>query len=174
MATRRVGRRAPLVSGLGPIAESISRTMGQRNTGYGNPRPLSIPQQAYTGQAPLTPITGGYAAVIVPASGTATAYCGPQGVGTVWYPQAVAISTTTGANDAATCALFLSPFTNTSMSLAPSSQIGGQSYAGGGDTIGIAVPPVRNGYYIIAVWSNATHNDLASLQVYGNQQALSA
>jgi hypothetical protein len=172
MATRRIGRRAPLVSGLGPIAESISRTMGQRNRGYTNPRPLSIPQGAYRGQAPATPITGGYASVIVPASGTATAFCGPQGIGTIWYPQAAAISTTTGATDASTCALYLSPFTNTSMSLAPSTQIGGQSYAGGGDTIGLAVPPVRNGYYLIAVWTGAKSGDVAALQVYGTQRAL--
>jgi len=170
---RRVTRRAPLVSGLGPLVNSIRRTQSQRNIGYSNPRPMSVSQAAYQFQAPLTPITGGYAAVTV-KSGTATAFCGPAGVGTVWYPQAVAISTTTGANDASTCALYLSPFENTSTALAPSTQIGGQSYAGGGDTIGVAVPPMRNGYYIIAVWSNATNGDVAALQVYGTQQALSA
>src|SRR5215469_8372454 len=170
---RRLVRRATRVSGLQPIAQSIVRGMSQRNVGYSNPRPAAIPQQAYRYQAPVTPITGGYAVATV-KSGTATAFCGPQGVGTVWYPQAVAISTTTGANDSSTCALYLSPFENTSSALAPSTQIGGQSYAGGGDTIGIAVPPIRNGYYIIAVWTAANNGDVAALQVYGTQQALTA
>jgi len=169
---KRLVRRATRVAGLTPIAQSIARTQSQRNTGYSNPRPATVPQQAYQGAAPLTPITGGYAAATVSAAGTATAYCGPMGVGTVWYPQAAAISTTSGANDTSTCSLYLSPFENTSKALAPSTQIGGQSYAGGGDTIGLAVPPMRNGYYIIAVWAGGNPGDVAALQVYGTQQAL--
>jgi len=174
MATRRMTRRAPAVWGLGPIAASISSSMSQRNRGYANPRPATIPQQAYIRPAPRTPITGGYAAVTVTAGGTATAFVGPQGVGTVWYPQAAAISTTTGATDASTCALYLSPFTNTSTGLTPSTQIGGQSYAGGGDTVGLAVPPIRNGYYIVAVWTGAKAGDVAAVAVYGTQQALAS
>ena len=174
MASRRVTRRAPRVSGLAPIVNSIRRTQSQyRPVRYANPRPASIPQMQY-GMGPRTAITGGYAAKVVPASGTVTVFCGPQGVGTVWYPQAAAISTTTGANDASTCVLYLSPFENSSTSLAASTQIGGQSYAGGGDTIGLAVPPLWPGYYIVAVWSGATVGDLAALQVYGTQQVLAS
>jgi hypothetical protein len=160
---------APAAAGLRPVAESIARTMSQRRTSYTNPRSPTIPVQAYRTPVP-TGIIGGYAAQVVPASGSVTIRCGPQGTGTIWYPQAVAISTTTGANDTSTCALYLSPLPNGSVVV--TTQIGGQSYAGGGDTIGVAVPPMWPGYFIIAVWSGATVGDLAALQVYGSQTTL--
>lgn len=168
---RRIVRVAPVSSGLMPIAQSISRTMSQRNVGYGNRRGGTIAQGAFTGSQ-KTVITGGYAALVVPASGSVTVRVGPQGTGTIWYPQAASISTTTGANDASTCALYLSPLE--SGPLIPSTQIGGQSYAGGGDTIGLAVPPLWPGYFIIAIWTGATSGDLAALAVYGSQQVLTA
>jgi hypothetical protein len=169
---RRIVRRAPAVRGLAPLAQSVARTRSQVNRGFANWQAATIPQGAYVA-GPRTPITGGYAAKTVPASGIVTIYCGPMGLGTIWYPQAVAISTTTGANDASTCALYLSPLEN-GPTLAPSTQIGGQSYAGGGDTIGLAVPPLWPGLFIVAQWTGATQGDLASLQVYGQQSALSA
>ena len=141
------------------------------NLGFARRAAASTPQGAYTGSQ-QTLITGGYAAVTVKADGTATAKVGPQGVGTVWYPQAAAISTTTGANDASTCALYLTPLENGAQ--VPATQIGGQSYAGGGDSIGLAVPPMWAGYFIVAVWSGAVSGDLASLAVYGTQQVLTA
>ena len=176
---RRIVRKAPAVRGLGTIAQSISRTMGQRNTGYSNPRPATIPQGAFSRPGPITPITGGYAAVTLDFSGGGRAFCGPQGVGTVWYPQAVAVATTSGAGDNSTVSLFISPMLSHDLNgllfvQELQMQIGGQSYAGGGDTIGIAVPPMRNGYYIICIWSGGTENDLASFQVYGNQTVLMA
>jgi hypothetical protein len=81
------------------------------------------------------------------------------------------IGTTTGVNDASTCSLYLSPLMAAS-SLASLPQLGGQSYAGGGDTIGLSIPPVHPGHFIIAIWSNAHNGDLATLTVYGDQQAL--
>lgn len=135
-------------------------------------RPPTIPQGAYT-QAPQTVITGGYVAGLIPASGTLVLAVGPAGVGTVWYPQSASISTTTGANDASTCAIYLSPLVNGG-SPPPSTQIGGQSYAGGGDTIGLPVPPIRPGQFVYAVWSGANPGDLAALQVYGQQGTLAA
>ena len=170
MGARRLIRTAPAAGGLGPLAQSISRTMSQRNRGFQRGRPASTDPRDYTGGQSL-PITGGYAAKVVPASGTVTIYAGPQGLGTVWYPQAAAISTTTGANDVSTCALYLSPLENGTV-LAPSTQIGGQSYAGGGDTIGLAVPPLWPGLFIVAQWTGATVGDLAALQIYGQQRAL--
>jgi hypothetical protein len=166
----RLARRVPGASGLAPLAQSIGRTRSQRNVGFTMRRPPSTAPGDYQGSQP-TVITGGYAAKVVPAGGIVTIYCGPMGLGTVWYPQAVAISTTTGANDASTCALYLSPLQN-GANLAPSTQIGGQSYAGGGDTIGIAVPPLWPGTFLIAQWTGATVGDLAALQVYGQQRAL--
>lgn len=169
---KRLVRRVPGASGLGPLAQSIARTRSQRNVGFTIRRTGSVPPGHYQGSQRTT-ITGGYAAKIVPSSGIVTIYCGPMGLGMVWYPQAVAISTTTGANDASTCTLYLSPLQNGSQ-LAPSTQIGGQSYAGGGDTIGIAVPPIRPGLFIIAQWTGAKAGDLAALQVYGEQSAMVA
>jgi hypothetical protein len=168
---KRLIRSVPLIRGLAPIAQSVARGMSQSNQGFANRQPATIPQGAYTGQQE-TVIVGGYAAVVVSAGGTATAKVGPAGVGTVWYPQAAAISTTTGANDASTCALYLTPLENGPQ--VPSTQIGGQSYAGGGDTIGLAVPPMWPGYFIVAVWAGGTAGDLASLAVYGTQRALVA
>ena len=169
---RRLTRRVPGASGLMPIRQSIARTQSQRNVGFTMRRAASTAPGQYQGSQ-ATVITGGYAAKVVPASGVVTIYCGPAGLGMTWYPQAVAISTTTGANDASTCALYLSPLQN-GATLAPSTQIGGQSYAGGGDTIGIAVPPLWPGMFIIAQWTGAKTGDLAALQVYGQQRALIA
>jgi hypothetical protein len=170
--TKRLTRRVPGASGLAPLAQSIGRGRSQRNVGFTIARPPSLAPGQYQGRQ-ATAITGGYAARVVPAGGIVTVYCGPMGLGTVWYPQAVAISTTTGANDASTCALYLSPLQNGS-TLAPSTQIGGQSYAGGGDTIGVAVPPMWAGLFIVAQWTGAKVGDLAALQVYGQQKTLTA
>lgn len=127
-------------------------------------RPASLPIEGYTTPR-RTMITGGYAASLVASNGTAAVQIGPQGVGTVWYPASVAIATTSGAADVSTCALYIGP-------LALLTQIGGQSYAGGGDVIGISVPPVYPGYFLVAVWTGAKSGDLASMTVYGAMDAL--
>ena len=167
MTSRRVTRRTAGVSGLGPLLQSIRGSQGKSLAPVTPLRaPQSVPQQSYT-QVVRTPIAGGYGALVVPSSGTVTVMVGPQGVGTVWYPQSAAIATTTGANDNSTCALYLGP-------KGLQTQIGGQSYAGGGDSIGLAVPPMWPGYFIWAVWTGAKAGDLASLAVYGQQDSLSA
>jgi hypothetical protein len=169
---RRLGRRVPLVSGLAPIRNSIARTQSQINRGFARYAPATTPQGSYLAGQP-TVITGGYASKLVPGSGTLTIYVGPMGVGTVWYPQSVAIATTTGAADASTCTVYLSPLQNGPV-VAPTTQIAGQSYAGGGDTIGLAVPPMWPGTFIVAQWSGANPGDLASMQIYGQQRTLTA
>jgi len=168
----RISTRAPLVRGLQPIAQSIARTASQINRGFTHGVQAPTPQQAYTGHQ-TTLLIGGYAAKVVPIGGSVTVMVGPQGVGTVWYPQAIAVSTTTGAADNSTCAAYLSPLQNGSV-LAPITQIVGQSYAAGGDTIGIAVPPLWPGYFLIVVWTGAHVGDLAAMTVYGSQSALVA
>lgn len=127
-------------------------------------RPYSAPMQQYTGRA-RTAIANGYGAATVSGSGTATVTVGPQGVGTVWYPMSAAISTTSGANDTSTCTLYLAPAQQPQLII-------GQSYAGGGDSLGLGVPPLPPGYYIIAVWTGGHSGDLATLAVYGTQDAL--
>ncbi len=162
---RRVVRRAPSVQGLGPLARSISGSI-QNSTRPATSltRPASVPVHFYQGRI-RTPISAGYAAVTIASDGTATAYVGPQGLGTIWYPQAAAIATSTGAADTSTCTIYLGPE-------GLQTQVGGQSYAGGGDTIGLAVPPLWNGYFIWAKWAGGTAGALATLTIYGEMDSL--
>src|SRR5215469_9035195 len=127
-------------------------------------RPQSHPVFQYT-QPVQTNIANGYGTALVGASSAATVTVGPQGLGTVWYPQSAAIATTTGPNDASTCQLYIGPIGLLQL-------ISGTSYAGGGDSIGLSVPPVTPGYFIVAVWAGAKPGDIASLAVYGSQTAL--
>ena len=127
-------------------------------------RPGTIGVEQYARRV-RSPLTGGYGTGTVSAGGAATVTLGPQGTGTVWYPQQCAIATTTGANDASTCTLFVGP-------LALLTQIGSQSYAGGGDSIGLAVPALFPGYFLVAVWAGGHAGDLAALTVYGLMDTL--
>jgi hypothetical protein len=170
---RRVKRVAPL-GGIPPeIARIIARNKNYsywtRGVEFRAPTRPAPAQGHYRGRA-TTPIPNGHSSAVV-AAGAATVYVGPMGTGTVWFPTMAVIGTTTGAADTSTCSLYLSPLM-AAASLASLPQLGGQSYAGGGDTIGLSLPPVHPGTYIIAVWKNATNNDLATLTVYGDQQAL--
>jgi hypothetical protein len=127
-------------------------------------RPATVPISSYT-QPVRTPLAGGYGTAIVSAGGAATVQLGPAGVGTVWYPASAAIATTTGAADTSTCALYIGP-------LAALTQIGSQSYAGGGDSLGLPVPSMFPGYFLVAVWAGGHPGDLAALTVYGQQDTL--
>lgn len=127
-------------------------------------RTYSAPITRYTARA-TTPIANGYGTATVSAGGAATITIGPAGLGTVWYPQSAAIATTTGAADTSTCALYVGPIGTQTL-------IGGQSYAGGGDSVGLAVPPLYPGYFITAIWSGGHSGDLATLTLYGQQDAL--
>ena len=151
------------------IPAELLRIIGAENQKATKPvipvrRPQSLPIGQYTGSA-QTPIANGYGVTIVGANGQATVTVGPQGLGTVWYPQTAAIATTTGANDSSTCQLYFGPTALLQL-------ISGTSYAGGGDSIGLPVPPMTPGYYIVAVWSGGHAGDQASLAVYGSQTAL--
>ena len=166
MASRRIQRLTPAPRIAPLIGQAIARSQNRALAArHSMPRPGTIGMENYVTPR-RTPIAGGYGSAIV-AAGTATVKVGPMGVGTVWYPQAAAIATTTGANDTSTCALYLGP-------LGLQTLIGGQSYAGGGDSIGLAVPPLWNGYFIWAVWTGATNGDLATLTIYGEQDSLHA
>lgn len=127
-------------------------------------RPQSLPVGQYTSRA-QTPIANGYGVTQVAVGGSATVTVGPQGLGTVWYPVSAAVATTTGANDSSTVQLYSGPLGQLQL-------ISGTSYAGGGDSIGLGGTPLTPGYYIVAVWSGGHAGDLASLAVYGTQDAL--
>lgn len=141
-----------------------------RNHGFAKVAKGARPQYAYTGRQRI-PLQQSLSAVV--ASGAATVKLGPMGVGTIWYPRAAIISTTTGATDASTCAVYLSPLQN-GATLVPTSQLLAQSYAGGGDVLGISTPPMWPGYFIVAIWAGAVNGDQASLILQGEQDVLIA
>ncbi|HEY1672513.1 MAG TPA: hypothetical protein VGG50_07335 [Streptosporangiaceae bacterium] len=111
------------------------------------------------------PLTGGQGTAKVSSGGTATVSIGPQGLGTVWYPAAANLATTTGAADNSTCIVYLGP-----APIAVNQQ--GQSYSGGGDTIGLSVPSLTPGALLTAVWSGGHAGDTATLNIVGTMDAL--
>ena len=113
-----------------------------------------------------TSIPNAYAQAVVGAGGTASCQVGPAGVGTVWYPVSAAIATTSGAADGSTCTLYFGPLGLLSLVI-------GQSYAGGGDSLGLGVPAMSPGYFIVAIWTGAKAGDVATLNVIGTQDVLS-
>jgi hypothetical protein len=99
------------------------------------------------------------------AGGTATVQLGPQGVGARWYLTQANVFTSTGPNDVSTVALYLGAAVLANL-------LGGSSYAGGQDTIGLNVRPLTPGDFVTAVWSGAHNGDTATLVLYGEQDAL--
>lgn len=111
------------------------------------------------------PIAGnGISQGIISGSGAASVSVGPSGLGTRWYPQSVAIATKTGAADASTATVYLGAVV--------ASNIVGQSYAGGGDSVGLAVPMMQPGDLLTVVWASGHPGDWASIQVVGDLEAL--
>jgi hypothetical protein len=49
---------------------------------------------------------------------------------------------------------------------------GGQSYAGGGDTVALSVPSMSPGQLLIAVWSGAIPGAIAAMNIIGTMDAL--
>jgi len=125
----------------------------------------SVPIGSYTGRHRGLTLTGGQVQGRIAADGTATIRVGPQGLGNVWYPAQATISTTTGANDVSTCKIFLG-------SIGVSNNMVGQSYAGGGDTVALAVPPLSPGELLIAVWAAGTPGDICTMNIIGTMDAL--
>ena len=121
-----------------------------------------VPIRRY-GQRARAPIgNNGIDQTVIAAGGAGTASVGPQGWGTRWYPQQVTIATATGPNDTSTVTFYLGAIA--------SSQIVGTSSAGGGDTIGLAVPMMQPGDLLIAVWTGGNPGDWASMAVIGDQE----
>ena len=96
------------------------------------------------------------------AAGTVTLSVGPQGAGSSWDLAQVSVATTTGAADASTVAFFAQP---TGTVQAPW-QVG-QSYAGGGDQVGLAGIKLVPGERLYAVWSSAKNGDVATMILTG-------
>jgi hypothetical protein len=133
--------------------------------GSGARRIIVVPQQRFV--QPVTGVTlnGGQAQITVNGSGAATLKVGPQGLGVTWYPSSVIISTSTGAADSSTAACYIG-------AIAAQNLQGGQSYAGGGDTIGLSVVSMSPGDLLIVVWAGAVPGATAVMNVVGTQDVL--
>lgn len=146
--------------GLHPYAGGLPNT-GQRS--YAAQRP---PMEHFIGVQARVPLNDGQGQAIVPASGTVTVRIGPQGLGTVWYPAAVTISTTTGVNDPSVCNVYAGP-----ASLQTPTTLLGTIPSGGAGVLAAAVPPLPVGWFLAAVWTGATPGDVAAVNVTGSKDA---
>ena len=125
-----------------------------------------LPIFAYRGRVTGVPLQPGQAqTVLVAGAGTVT--LGPTGTGTVWYPTQVTVSTTTGVFDTSTFQLFLGP------SGIPITLVG-TLFPGGAGTIALAIPDMTPGQYLIGKWAGGNTGDLASMNVIGTMDALTA
>ena len=124
-----------------------------------------VPITYYTRRVQGIPLTGGQAQGTISSKGVATVQVGPAGLGTTWYPAQATISTTTGAADTSTCQIYLGAKNVPNLLV-------GQSYAGGGDTVALAVPAMAVGQLLIAVWSGGNSGDKATINILGTMDAL--
>jgi hypothetical protein len=129
-------------------------------------QPRSLPLSHYVTPATVPIGAEGFAQGTI-SGGTVTISVGPSGSGTSWDLAQLAISTTTGAADASTCSVFVQP------SGPPNDawQVG-QSYAGGGDQIGLAGVKMVPGERLYAVWSGAHNGDTAVIVLTGSKTVL--
>jgi hypothetical protein len=125
-----------------------------------------IPVEAYRRRLTGLPLTGGQAQGKISGTGTLTLSVGPQGLGNIWYPVQVTLSTTIGAFDTSTALVYLGaqgvPVT-----------LVGSLYTGNG-TVALAIPPMTPGQVLIVSWSGATSGDTAAMNILGTMDALSA
>ena len=141
----------------------LANLPGRGGTGM---QPIRVtPVGRYRRRVTQIPLTGGQGQAVISASGAATVTVGPQGLGNIWYPAQVTLSTTTGPLDTSTCKVYLGaqgvPIT-----------LLGTIYTGNG-TLAAAVPPMQPGQFIIAVWSGGHNGDVAAVNIIGLMDALS-
>jgi hypothetical protein len=123
-----------------------------------------LPISAYTKKITGVPLTGGQASGIIPAGGALTLSVGPQGLGTLWYPAQVTLSTTAGPLDTSTANVFLG------VGGVPTMQVG--TLFPGNGVLALAVPAQQPGDFIIVQWTGAVVGNVASLNIIGTQDAL--
>jgi len=125
----------------------------------------ATPISRYTQTISSVPLTGGQALAKVPANGILTLAVGPQGLGNVWYPVQVTISTTTGPLDTSIANVYLGSgnVPNTLVSTV---------YSGNG-TVALAIPDMTPGQTLVVSWSGATPGDVGALNIIGTMDALS-
>ena len=127
-------------------------------------RPRSEHIEAFAGVRRTQIGNNGIGGGQIGGGGSATVAVGPQGYGTRWYPNQLGVATASGSTDTSTCAFFLNV-------VGPGGWLG-QSYAGGGDQIGLAVPEMQPGDLLYAVWSGGHNGDWCQLSVIGPMDVL--
>lgn len=135
---------------------------GWRQTGQ---QPIQrVPVTAYTHLITGVPLNGGQ--VQATAAGTTlTLSVGPQGLGTVWYPIQVTVSTSIGVLDTSTAQVYLG-------SQGTQTLLVGQVFSGNG-TVALAIPSMSPGETLIIVWSGLTIGEVCAANVIGTMSALS-
>jgi len=144
------------------VAAGTWRAAGNMFTKLRTPR--SVPMAAYTRVASTQIGANGINGGVISAGGGATVKVAPQAFGTRWYPNQCNVATASGAADSSTCALYLNVV-----------GAGGflcQSYAGGGDQLGLAVPAMQPGDILYAVWAGGHAGDWCQVQVIGPMDIL--
>lgn len=150
--------------------QAARRTTDKRlwapGVGLTGQRPITpVPVQAYTRRTGPVPLTGGQAQGTISAAGTLTLQVGPAGLGTMWYPASVTVSTTTGALDGSTCRIYLGV-------QGVAAQLVATLFPGGAGTAALAIPAMQDGQLIIAIWSGAHVGDTAAFNIVGTMDAL--
>lgn len=126
--------------------------------------PVALPVEAFSKVRRVQIASNGIDGGVISGSGAATLSVGPQGYGCRWYPNQVAVATASGANDTSTVTIYLNV-------IGPGGFLA-QSYAGGGDQPGIAVPEMQPGDLLFAVWSGGKSGDWCQMAVTGPMDVL--
>jgi hypothetical protein len=100
------------------------------------------------------------------SSGLATCQLGPAGLGNLWFPTQVTLSTTTGITtglDTSVANLYLGP------SGVATTLLG--TVFGGNGIVAAALPNIQPGLYLIAQWSAGINGDQATMNIQGLMNA---
>lgn len=126
--------------------------------------PVALPVEAFTKVRRVQIGSNGIDGGVIAANGTATLSVGPQGYGCRWYPNQLSVATASGASDASTVTFYFNV-------IGPGGFLA-QSYAGGGDQPGVAVPEMQPGDLLYVVWSGGKPGDWCQLTVTGPMDVL--
>lgn len=130
-------------------------------------RPPIPPATGYTGTIRQVPLTEAQGQTTIDANGNGVVSLGPQGMGTVWYPASVTVSTSTGVDDASVANVYAGP----AGILTPTTLLG-TIPSGGAGVLAVAIPPLPVGWQLAVVWSGGNTGDVAAVNVTGSKDAM--